>query len=69
VSAAGLTWIRSTLMVCAGGTLMEVVHIAACRGEDIDQWVASFPVIILTAGGSVQSTDELFRRKIDADIS
>jgi hypothetical protein len=41
-------------MLCPGGTLMEVVHFSACGTQDIDQWVASFPVLTLTAGGSVQ---------------
>jgi hypothetical protein len=33
---------------------MEVVHLDACRGQDLDRWVASFPVLTITGGGSVQ---------------
>ena len=41
-------------VLCPAGTLMEVVRLCACHGQDIDQWVASFPVLTLTGGGSVQ---------------
>lgn len=41
-------------MLCPGGTLMEVLHLEACGGEGIDSFVAKFPVLTLTAAGSVQ---------------
>ena len=41
-------------LLCPHGTLMDVVHLDACVGPDLDAWVASFPVVTLTVGGSVQ---------------